>query len=66
MPKVPEDENRIDTLHDIFGREKHRMDRPDMGGVGSFLTLNKSMLLNALDPKNRRERASCLFLSLFF
>lgn len=27
---------RCDPMHDIFGRERHRDDRDDMGGIGSF------------------------------
>ena len=29
-------ENRIDLVHDIFGREKHKLHSDNMGGVGSF------------------------------
>lgn len=27
---------RIDLIHDIFGREKHKLHSENMGGVGSF------------------------------
>ncbi len=28
--------NRIDMVHDVFGREKHKLHSDNMGGVGSF------------------------------
>ena len=30
------DENILPVTHDCFGREKHKVEREDMGGVGSF------------------------------
>jgi hypothetical protein len=36
------DEKRLGLSVDIFGRERHRTDRDDMGGVGSFERNNKS------------------------
>ena len=32
--------------HDIFGRERHREDRADMGGVGSMFRPNKTLYVN--------------------
>jgi len=43
-----EDEERIDMLHDIFGRERHKTDRDDMGGVGNFTTNNKSLYVGGI------------------
>lgn len=28
--------NRIDMVHDVFGRERHKLHSDNMGGVGSF------------------------------
>ena len=28
--------NRVDMVHDVFGREKHKLHSDNMGGVGSF------------------------------
>jgi len=38
-----EDELKNDIAHDIFGRERHRTYRDDMGGVGSFLKENRTL-----------------------
>lgn len=38
-----EDELHLDLTHDIFGRERHRTYREDMGGVGSFSRDNRTL-----------------------
>jgi hypothetical protein len=40
---TPEDDARIDLMHDVFGRQRHAKDRDDMGGVGSFNRENKTL-----------------------
>ena len=40
------DQARLDITHDIFGRERHRDDRADMGGVGSMQRTNKTLYVN--------------------
>lgn len=32
----PKDFNHYSLMHDVFGRERHRTHRDDMGGIGSF------------------------------
>jgi len=43
-----DDELRLDLTHDIFGRERHRSYRDDMGGVGSFSRDNKTLYISGL------------------
>jgi len=43
-----EDELKLDLTHDIFGRERHRTYRDDMGGVGSFSRDNKTLYVSGL------------------
>jgi hypothetical protein len=43
-----EDENRVDLMHDVFGRERHKTDRDDMGGVGSFNRDNRTLYVGGL------------------
>eukprot|EP01133_Synstelium_polycarpum_P012832 gene12832-15064_t len=38
---TPEDDKRLELTYDIFGRERFRSDRDDMGGVGSFSRDNR-------------------------
>lgn len=42
------DEKRIGLAVDIFGRERHRTNRDDMGGVGSFEINNKTLYIGGL------------------
>lgn len=50
LHRIPneEDEKRIGHGVDAFGRERHRTDREDMGGVGSFERNNKTLYLGGL------------------
>eukprot|EP01128_Nolandella_sp_AFSM9_P004392 TRINITY_DN195_c0_g2_i1.p1 TRINITY_DN195_c0_g2~~TRINITY_DN195_c0_g2_i1.p1 ORF type:complete len:458 (-),score=97.37 TRINITY_DN195_c0_g2_i1:1319-2638(-) len=45
---LPEDERRLNATHDVFGREKHSMDRGDMGGVGSFNRTNYTLYVSGI------------------
>ena len=40
------DQARLDLTHDIFGRERHREDRDDMGGVGCMHKPNKTVYVH--------------------
>lgn len=42
------DEKMIDMTKDIFGRDRYKTDRDDMGGVGSFSRENKTLYVNGL------------------
>jgi hypothetical protein len=46
-----EDERRVGVTHDVFGRERHKTDREDMGGVGSFSRENRTLYLGGLKPE---------------
>lgn len=39
---------KLDVTHDVFGRERHRNYRDDMGGVGSFSRDNKTLYVSGL------------------
>ncbi|QDZ19062.1 pre-mRNA-splicing factor cwc2 [Chloropicon primus] len=43
---TPWDQARLDLTHDIFGRERHREDRADMGGVGCMNRENRTLYVN--------------------
>eukprot|EP01122_Echinamoeba_exundans_P017315 TRINITY_DN9099_c0_g1_i1.p1 TRINITY_DN9099_c0_g1~~TRINITY_DN9099_c0_g1_i1.p1 ORF type:complete len:371 (-),score=54.18 TRINITY_DN9099_c0_g1_i1:31-1143(-) len=50
LHRIPteEDERRVGLGVDAFGRERHRTDREDMGGVGSFERNNKTLYIGGL------------------
>jgi len=50
-----EDELRMDLTHDVFGRERHRNYREDMGGVGSFLRDNRTLYISGWKRANDIE-----------
>lgn len=43
------DERRVGVTHDVFGRERHKTDRDDMGGVGSFSRENRTLFVRGLN-----------------
>lgn len=43
-----DDERRIGITHDVFGRERFKTDRDDMGGVGSFSRENRTLYVSGL------------------
>jgi len=48
------DEQRLPMTHDIFGRQRHRTDRDDMSGVGSFTRDNRTLYVSSIgvpDPE---------------
>mmetsp|Transcript_12924 Transcript_12924/g.17000 ORF Transcript_12924/g.17000 Transcript_12924/m.17000 type:complete len:422 (+) Transcript_12924:89-1354(+) len=45
---TPEDVRTIDSLHDCFGRERHKDHRDDMGGVGSFTNPSRTLYIGGL------------------
>ncbi|KAI3656130.1 hypothetical protein MP638_004417 [Amoeboaphelidium occidentale] len=50
LHRVPndDDEERIERTRDCFGRERHRTDREDMTGVGSFEKDNKTLHISRI------------------
>ena len=44
LPTGVDDANN-GMLHDIFGREKHRADREDNGGTGSYMRLSRTLFV---------------------
>ncbi|EAL65208.1 pre-mRNA-splicing factor cwc2 [Dictyostelium discoideum AX4] len=45
---TPEDDKRLRLTHDIFGRERHKTDRDDMNGVGSFSRDNRTLYIGGI------------------
>lgn len=45
------DERRVGITHDVFGRERFKTDRDDMGGVGSFSRENRTLYIGGLKPE---------------
>ena len=43
------DERRVGVTHDVFGRERFKTDRDDMGGVGSFSRENRTLYIGGLN-----------------
>ncbi|KAK6097636.1 Pre-mRNA-splicing factor [Batrachochytrium dendrobatidis] len=43
LHRIPMPGDRTETTLDCFGRDKHRLDRDDMGGIGSFDRLNSTL-----------------------
>ncbi|KYQ93062.1 hypothetical protein DLAC_05673 [Tieghemostelium lacteum] len=45
---TPEDDLKLDMAHDIFGRQRYKLDRDDMGGVGSFSRDNRTLFIGGI------------------
>lgn len=56
---IPSDESRIDRTRDCFGRERHRLDRDDMGGTGSFERENTTLYIGRCGVYENME--VCIF-----
>lgn len=50
-----EDEVKLDITHDIFGRERHKNYRDDMGGVGSFSRENRTLYISGIKRGSTNE-----------
>ncbi|KAI9193387.1 uncharacterized protein BJ171DRAFT_528191 [Polychytrium aggregatum] len=55
LHRLPGDTDRIEATRDAFGREKHREQRDDMGGVGSFETGNKTLYVGHVSATKDME-----------
>ncbi|KAI9274676.1 hypothetical protein BDA99DRAFT_545587 [Phascolomyces articulosus] len=54
--RIPNENDEIETTIDCFGRDKYMEFRQDMGGVGSFNTLNKTLYVGRIAvTHNMRE-----------
>jgi hypothetical protein len=42
-------------MHDVFGRDRHKTDREDMSGVGSFNRECKTLYIKGLTINGERE-----------
>lgn len=43
--RIAGDNDRVEATRDIFGRDKHRDEREDMGGVGTFDKINRTLYI---------------------
>lgn len=50
------DEKRIDLAHDVFGRERHRLHKEDMGGVGTFDKESRTLYVGGLGSRSTLEK----------
>ncbi|XP_074616281.1 pre-mRNA-splicing factor cwc2-like isoform X1 [Acropora palmata] len=50
------DEKRIDLAHDVFGRERHRLHKEDMGGVGTFDKECRTLYVGGLALRTKLEK----------
>jgi hypothetical protein len=51
IPCSEADERRLTVSHDCFGRERHREDREDMGGVGSMMRPCKTLYIGGISVR---------------
>lgn len=54
-------EDRIDFMHDCFGRERHSGDRDDMMGTGSFNRECRTLYVSGLKPNCGPEIGSSIY-----
>lgn len=47
---------RIDLAHDVFGRERHRLHKDDMGGVGTFDKECRTLYVGGLGHRATLEK----------
>jgi len=47
---------RIDLAHDVFGRERHRLHKDDMGGVGTFDKECRTLYVGGLGNRSTLEK----------
>lgn len=49
---LPKDDAELEPMYDVFGRERHRTHRDDMGGVGSFESNCRTLYVGGLRKKD--------------
>jgi len=47
---------RIDLAHDVFGRERHRLHKDDMGGIGTFDKECRTLYVGGLGNRSTLEK----------
>jgi len=55
LHRVPDEYDREETTKDCFGREKFFEERQDMGGVGTFSRINKTLYVGHISTSPDRE-----------
>ena len=55
LHKAPPLTFREDMLRDCFGRDKFRLDRQDMGGVGNFERDNRTLYVGGISVRGNPE-----------
>ncbi|KAK2962146.1 putative Pre-mRNA-splicing factor cwc2 [Blattamonas nauphoetae] len=57
---LPEDEERLNLMYDVFGRDRHRIDKEDMSGVGSFMRECKTLYISGFTVSGEKETQDTL------
>jgi len=55
LHRIPITGDRIETMYDCFGRAKHRNDREDMGGIGSFERRCRTLYIGGIAESDHIE-----------
>lgn len=55
LHRIPMDDDEFETTYDVFGRDKHRRNRDDMGGNGSFEIPNRCLYVGGIDINDQME-----------
>jgi hypothetical protein len=59
LHRIPIAGDPIETTIDCFGRDKHRLDREDMGGIGSFERRCQTLYVGNLGINDHMEVLYC-------
>jgi len=62
---IEDDNNRVSQMQDVFGRDRFRTDREDMGGVGSFMKDNKTLYVGGIKNTTGVEKILYKFFAKF-
>jgi len=55
LHRVPDEQDKEETTKDCFGRDKFFEERQDMGGVGTFSRINKTLYIGHISTSPDRE-----------
>lgn len=55
LHRLPTPTDQIELTRDVFGREKHRDEKDDMSGTGSFEREGKTLYISGLHPRRKSD-----------
>ena len=55
LHRLPMDDDETETTQDCFGRDKFRLDREDMGGIGSFERRTRCLYVGNIEINDHME-----------